>query len=407
MAATAAAAASVRAAAAIRSRAGRVGALPADGRGDGVSVASYKELGLYSLRKRIEDAVVRIEMTASSALDMEEARRIKQEEVLRGRNLWDNPAKSHESLSSLADAIRVVDHLKDLRYKAEEAKLISQLAEMDVINVELFKQAYETSVDATEFLDRYEMSKLLKGPYDKEGACIIVTAGSEGVPSELWAEKLFCMYASWARKQGCKEGLVEKIASTNGRIWTAAIEIESEYMFGSLSGEKGRHRMIYPSVDNPGTYEAMSARVDIIPLFLDRPVNLHLDDNDLDISPSPSEYKRWNHRNGAAVMVQHMPTGVTAESSGERSYFANKLKAISRLKAKLLVISRELRTSDVKKIKRQTVEDLCSSETRRYKFGPHKLVHDLNTGLQLSEMNSVLEGDINPFIRRRIISRHG
>jgi protein subunit release factor A len=213
---------------------------------------------LYSLKKRIEDAVVRVETTASSALEMEEARRIRQEEVLRGRNLWDNPAKSHETLSALADAIRVVDHLKDLRYKAEEAKLISQLSEMDVINVELFKQAYKTSVDATEFLDRYQMYKLLKGPYDKEGACIIVTAGSDGAASELWAERIFCMYSSWARKQGCKDGLVEKITSTSGRVWTAAIEIESEYMFGTLTGEKGTHRMIYPSVDNAGTYEVIT-----------------------------------------------------------------------------------------------------------------------------------------------------
>jgi hypothetical protein len=74
-----------------------------------------------------------------------------------------------------------------IRYdvQAEEAKLISQLAGMDVINGELFKQAYDISLDASEFLDRYEMYKLLKGPYDKEGACIIVTAGSEGVASEV------------------------------------------------------------------------------------------------------------------------------------------------------------------------------------------------------------------------------
>ena len=69
------------------------------------------------MKKRIEDAVVRVETTASSALELEEAQRIKQEEVLRKRNLWDNPAKSHETLSALADAIRVVDHLKDLRFK--------------------------------------------------------------------------------------------------------------------------------------------------------------------------------------------------------------------------------------------------------------------------------------------------
>ncbi|XP_062181590.1 peptide chain release factor PrfB3, chloroplastic-like isoform X2 [Phragmites australis] len=344
-------------------------------------------------------------MTASSALEFEEARRIKQEEVLRKRNLWDNPAKSYESLSALADAIRVVDHLKDLRFKAEEAKLISQLAEMDAINGELFKQAYKSSIDASEYLDRYQMYKLLRGPYDKEGACIIVTAVSEGVASELWAEKLFGMYTSWARKQGSKVGLIEKIALTSDHVWSAAMEIESEYMFGTISGEKGMHRMIYPSLENSGTYQALSARVDIIPLFLDRPVNLHLDEDDMEISPSTSEYKKRDSRNGAAVRIQHIPSGVTAESSGERSYFANKLKATSRLKAKLLLIARELRVSDTKMISKQAIEDRCNHETRRYTFGPQKLVLDLNTGAQLSDLNSVLEGDIEPFIRGRIISR--
>ncbi|KAK3135738.1 hypothetical protein QOZ80_5BG0422810 [Eleusine coracana subsp. coracana] len=381
----------------------RAAAVPSDGRGDGAAV--YKELGMYSLRKRIEDAVVHVETTASSALELEEARKIKQEEVLRRRNLWDNPAKSHETLSDLADAIRVVDHLKDLRYKAEEAKLISQLSEMDAINGELFKQAYKSSIDASEYLDRYQMYKLLKGPYDKEGACVIVTAVSDGVASELWAEKIFGMYTSWAQKQGCKIGLIEKITSTNGHVRSAAMEIESEYMFGTLSGEKGMHRMIYPSLENSGTYQAVSARVDIIPLFLDRPFNLHMDDIDLDISPSFDDYKKQDNRNGAAVMVQHKPSGVTAESSGERSYFANKLKAISRLKAKLLLIARELRVSDTKMISKQAIEDKWNRETRRYTFGPQKCVHDLHTGTQLSGLNSVLEGDIEPFIRGRIISR--
>lgn len=149
----------------------------------------------------------------------------------------------------------------------------------------------------------------------------------------------------------------------------------------------------------------MSARVDILPLFLDRPFNLHLDDKDLEISPSLDEYKKRDSRNSAAVVVQHKPSGVTAESSGERSYFANKLKATSRLKAKLLLIARELSVSDMKMINRRAIEDKCNHETRRYTFGPQKCVHDLNTGAQLSDLNSILEGDIEPFIRGRIISR--
>ncbi|KAG2627962.1 peptide chain release factor PrfB3, chloroplastic-like isoform X1 [Panicum virgatum] len=249
------------------------------------------------------------------------------------------------------------------------------------------------------------MYKLLKGPFDKEGACIIVTAVSDCVASELWAAKVFGMYTSWARKQGCKVGLIEKISSMSGHVRTLAMEIESEYMFGILSREKGMHRMTYSSLENSDKYQALSARVDVIPLFLDRPVNLHLDDNDIEIAPSPSECKKQDSRNCAAVRVLHKPSGVTAESSGERSYFANKLKATSRLKLKLLLIARELGVSDMKIMNKQAIEYKCSGGTRRYTFGPQKLVHDLNTGIQLSDLNLVLEGEIEPFIRGRIIAR--
>lgn len=91
--------------------------------------------------------------------------------------------------------------------------------------------------------------------------------------------------------------------------------------------------------------------------------------------------------------------------TGERSYFANKLKATGRLKAKLLLIARELRVSDTKMINKQAIVDKWNRETRRYTFGPQKCVHDLSSGTQLSDLNSVLEGDIEPFIRGRIISR--
>ncbi|KAF5198403.1 Peptide chain release factor prfb3 protein [Thalictrum thalictroides] len=85
-------------------------------------------------------------------------------------------ARSNEILTDLADTTKVVDNLKYLRYKAEEAKLITQLAEMDAINYGLFKQAYNASVDLSKLMDRYEMSKLLSGPYDADGACIVITA---------------------------------------------------------------------------------------------------------------------------------------------------------------------------------------------------------------------------------------
>nr|XP_010938643.1 peptide chain release factor PrfB3, chloroplastic isoform X2 [Elaeis guineensis] len=297
----------------------------------------YKEIGLYSLKKKIEDVVSRAEMIAPTALECEEARRIKQEKVLRDYDLWDDLARSNESLADLADAIKVVNDLKDLRCKIEDAKLITQLAEMDVINHQLFQEAYNASVDVSKFLDRYEISKLLSGPYDKEGACVIIKAGPEGITSET-----------------------------------------------------------------------CSAAVDVIPLCLERAIDMHIDDHDLKISSSPSQRENQSgYRAERAVCIHHLPSGITVQSSGERSYFANRIKAMNRLKAKLLILAMDQGVLEPNKIKRDTVVHEWNLETRRYVFHPQKLVQDMRTGIQLPDLNSVLDGNIEQLIRAHINLRQG
>ncbi|XP_031258766.1 peptide chain release factor PrfB3, chloroplastic [Pistacia vera] len=358
----------------------------------------YKQLGLFSLKKKIEDTVLRAEMLAPTALELEEARKIEQEEMIRGYNLWDDPTKSNEILVKLADSARVVDALKDLKYKAEEAKLISQLAEMDAINFGLFKQAYNTSLHVSKFLDQYEMSKLLHGPYDIEGACVIVKAGPEGICSEIWAEQLLRMYNKWGEKQGYNGRLVEKCFGKNGIIKSATIEFEFECAFGYLSGERGVHLLI-SSQSGSDENETSSACVDVVPLFLGTAFDLQINDEDLILSsPSflPGEGKNVRE---LAVCIQHIPTGITVQSSGERSQFANKMKALERLKAKLVVIAREQGVSSVSCINRDAI---TQRETRRYVSHPYKLVQDVKTGIQLPDLNSVLDGNIEPLTEAHI-----
>ncbi|XP_010246247.1 PREDICTED: peptide chain release factor PrfB3, chloroplastic [Nelumbo nucifera] len=368
----------------------------------------YKELGLFSLRKKIEDAVSRAEMLAPTALELEEARRMKQEELIREENLWEDLAKSNEILIELADSTRVVDALKDLRYKAEEAKLITQLAEMDVINYRLFKQAYNASVDVSKFLDQYEMSKLLSGPYDMEGACVIIQAASKGVYPEMWAEQLLSMYMKWAEKQGYKGRVVEKCSSKGGGIKSAIVEFESEYVYGYLSGERGVHCMVRSSQDGSIFHETSLATVDVIPLFLATASDLQVDDQDLVISSlSPRGKEQINSEAEPAVSIQHIPSGIKVQSSGERSFFANKIKALNRLKAKLLVTALEQGVTNVKNIKRDAIANMLHQEIRRYIFHPYKLVKDVKTGIELPDLNSVLDGNIEPFISAHISVKTG
>lgn len=359
--------------------------------------------GLFSLRKKIEDAVVQAEMLGPTALELEESRRIEHEELIRECNLWDDPAKSNEILMKLADSAKVVDALKDLAYKAEEAKLITQLAEMDAINHGLFKQAYNASCAVSNFLNQYEISKLLEGSYDMEGACVIIKAASRGIYPELWAAQLLSMYMRWGEKQGYRGRVVEKRPSKNGGIRSATIEFEAGYAYGYLTGEKGVHQMIKISHDGSVVHEASLASVDVIPLFLEAAGDVQIDDDDLMISVSGGDMRGPPE---PAVSIQHIPTCISFQSSDERSKFANKSKALNRLKAKLLVIAREQGVSDIRKIKRDAIVDIWHQEARRYVFHPYKLVQDVKTGLQLPDLNSVLDGNIEPLVGAHINFRH-
>ncbi|KAK6232133.1 Peptide chain release factor class I - like 4 [Theobroma cacao] len=361
----------------------------------------YKQLGLFSLKKKIEDIILRAEMLAPTALELEEARRIKQEQMIRDYNLWDDPVKSNEILVKLADSAKMVDALKDLKYKAEEAKLITQLAEIDAVNYSLFEQAYDASLVVSDLLDKYEVSKLLRGPYDMEGACVIIKAGSGGNKSEVWAEQLLSMYIKWAEKQGYRGRLVEKNLSADGGIKSATIEFEFEYAYGYLSGERGVHFMIRSSQKGSVRREVSSVGVDVVPVFLGSTPDLQISDEDLILS-APLLLGENKSLTAYTVCVQHIPTGITVQSSGERSYFANQIKALNRLKAKLLVIANEQGVSTVSSIKADAFVDVWEKETRRYMFHPSKLVQDIKTGLELADLNSVLDGNIEPLIGAHI-----
>ncbi|CAJ1967661.1 unnamed protein product [Sphenostylis stenocarpa] len=366
----------------------------------------YKQVGLFSLKKKIEDAVLRAETFASTALEMEQATWIKQEEMVRDFDMWDDPAKSNDVLVKLANSAKVVDSLKDMKYKVmvEEAKLINQLAEINAIDCGLYKQAYEASLAVSEILDQYEISKLLKGPFDLAGACLVIKASPNGTHPKLWAEQLLNMYLRWSKRQGYEGRIVDNCPIKNGGINSATIEFEFGCAYGYLSGEKGVHHLIRGSSNESSQLEVSSATVDVIPMFFENSCDLEIDSEDLIIS-SPSIQGENKRQTDLSVCIQHVPTGISVQSSGERSYFANKMKALNRLKAKLLVTAREQDVASIKSIQKDKIFNPWQEETRRYVSHPYKLVHDVKTGIEVPDLNYVLEGSIGTLIAAHINSR--
>ncbi|XP_042516728.1 peptide chain release factor PrfB1, chloroplastic [Macadamia integrifolia] len=358
----------------------------------------------YTIRKDVETTIERVEeIRASAGLRQLEEDLTVLEEKAADSSLWGDRAKAQETLILLAEVKDKIKLLTDFKTQVEDAETIVKLTEeMESIDAALLEEAANTIRDLNMALDQFELTQLLSGPYDKEGAVISITAGAGGTDAQDWADMLLRMYVRWGEKQRYKTRVVEKSIGEEAGIKSATIELEGRYAYGYLSGEKGTHRIVRQSPFNAkGLRQTSFSGVEVMPLLPEESLDVEIPEEDLDISFSRAGGSGGQNVNKVetAVRIVHIPSGIAVRCTEERSQLANKIKALSRLKAKLLVVSEEQRASEIKQIRGDAVKAEWGQQIRNYVFHPYKLVKDLRTGYELSDITSVLDGELEPFIK--------
>jgi peptide chain release factor 2 len=246
-----------------------------------------------------------------------------------------------------------------------------------------------------------QVKRMLSGEYDANNAIVTIRPGAGGTESQDWAEILLRMYLRWAERKGFKTEILDIAPGDGAGIKTVTLSMEGQYAYGFMRAESGIHRLVRISpFDNAGRRHTSFASVYAFP-EIDDTISIEIDEADLRIDTYRSSGAGGQHVNktDSAVRLTHLPTGIVVACQNERSQHKNKATAMKVLRARLYELEREKQEEKMAKIGPEKREAKFGSQIRSYVLQPYQLVKDLRTGIEVGNVTSVLDGDIDQFIQ--------
>jgi peptide chain release factor 2 len=258
-------------------------------------------------------------------------------------------------------------------------------------------------------LDRVELANLLSGEYDGHGAVASLHAGAGGVDSQDWTEMLLRMYLRWAEREGLQAELDEALPGEEAGIKSATLTVKGTNAYGLLSAERGVHRLVRLSpFDQAHRRHTSFASLDVIPLIEeDEEDEVEIDPKDLriDIFRATGPGGQGVNTTDSAVRITHLPTGITAVCQNERSQLQNRAVAMRILKSRLAVRARQEHDQKMENLRGERRDIEFGSQIRSYVLHPYRLVKDHRTGVEVGNVDAVLDGYLEPFIEGELRRR--
>lgn len=260
-----------------------------------------------------------------------------------------------------------------------------------------------------QMVDRLETESLLSGENDARNAIVTIHPGAGGTESQDWADMLLRMYLRWAERHGFQTVLNDYQPGEEAGLKSATFSVNGDYAYGLLTSEIGVHRLVRISpFDQAKRRHTSFASVFVSP-EIDESIEVEIKPEDLRTDTYRSSGKGGQHVNttDSAVRITHIPSGIVVSCQNERSQHKNRERAMSMLRSKLYEAELEKKRAESKKIEDSKLDIDFGSQIRSYVLQPYRMVKDHRTKEEIGDVDRVLDGDLQPFIRAYLLMRRG
>ena len=312
---------------------------------------------------------------------------------------WDDMEKSQKILQRTKALKDKIEGFHNLKTQWEDLLTLCDLA-IEAEDESMLEELTTGFAELTDELERRKLATLLLGEYDANNAILSFHAGAGGTEAQDWCEMLYRMYTRWAERHGFTYQLLDYLEGDDAGLKSASILIQGENAYGFLKSESGVHRLVRISpFDSSGRRHTSFSAVEVMPeIDDDNTVEIRPEDIEMQVFRSSGAGGQHINKTSSAVRLIHKPTGIVVSCQTERSQFQNKDNCMKMLRSKLMEIKEREHLDKIEDIKGDQKKIEWGSQIRSYVFMPYTLAKDTRTGFENSNIDAVMDGDLDGFI---------
>ncbi len=317
-------------------------------------------------------------------------------------DFWNDQERAQKIVQERSRVERALQAQEKFEIAVSDAEILLEFAATDANS---FKELDELLEKLEPEVDEVTTEALLSGQTDANNAICSIQAGAGGTDAQDWAEMLLRMYLRWAERKGFRTEVLDEQTGSEAGIKSATFRVEGEYAYGLLSAEAGVHRLVRISPFNSGGSRETSFASFFVSPEIDENIEVDIQDKDLRIDTYRSSGAGGQHVNvtDSAVRITHLPTNIVVTCQNQRSQIQNRAVAMQVLRSKLYELELEKRKAEAADLEADKMDISFGSQIRNYVLHPYRLAKDTRTKFEKSDVEAVLDGAIDEFIKEFLL----